>query len=416
MRKVLDLHIHSRYSRACSPELTLPNIASVAQKKGVNIVATGDFTYPQWYKHIQAELEEVNNSGLYRLRKSKNIKTLFILATELSLVYKDEGKTRRIHIMVQAPNLEAVKELNEYLDKRYNIRSDGRPILGMSAVDLVKLCLNIHPRFLIYPAHIWTPWYAVFGSKSGFDSIKQCFKDQTKHIYAYETGLSSDPEMNWRVSSLDNLSILSSSDAHSLPNIGREANVMDLNEVTYNEIYEAIKNKDLSKLKYTIEFYPEEGMYYFDGHRNCNFSAMPQETKKLKGICPKCKKPLVLGVLYRVENLADRDKGYRPQNSQGYKKLIELDKIIAEVLNIKSRKSIKVQTIYKKMIESLGSELDILLEIKINKIKKEFGDNIALAVNRVRKGNLIIKPGFDGKYGEIRIFSDKEKKKLTKLL
>jgi len=416
MRKVLDLHIHSRYSRACSPELTLPNIASVAQKKGVDIVATSDFTYPQWYKHIQAELEEVDDSGLYRLRKSKNIKTLFLLATELSLIYKDEGKARRIHIMVQAPNLEAVKELNEYLDKRYNIRSDGRPILGMSAVDLVKLCLSIHPRFLIYPAHIWTPWYAVLGSKSGFDSIKQCFKDQTKHIYAYETGLSSDPEMNSRVSSLDNLSILSSSDAHSLPNIGREANVMDLNDITYNEIYEAIKNKDLSKLKYTIEFYPEEGMYYFDGHRDCNFSATPQETKKLKGICPKCKKPLVLGVSYRVESLADRDKGYRPLNSQGYKKLIELDKIIAEVLNIKSRKSIKVQTIYKKMIESLGSELDILLEIKINKIKKEFGDNIALAVDRVRKGNLIIKPGFDGKYGEVRIFSDKEKKKLTKLL
>ena len=416
MRKVLDLHIHSRYSRACSPELTLPNIASVAQKKGVDIVATSDFTYPQWYKHIQAELEEVDDSGLYRLRKSKNIKTLFLLATELSLIYKDEGKARRIHIMVQAPNLEAVKELNEYLDKRYNIRSDGRPILGMSAVDLVKLCLSIHPRFLIYPAHIWTPWYAVLGSKSGFDSIKQCFKDQTKHIYAYETGLSSDPEMNSRVSFLDNLSILSSSDAHSLPNIGREANVMDLNDVTYNEIYEAIKNKDLSKLKYTIEFYPEEGMYYFDGHRDCNFSATPQETKKLKGICPKCKKPLVLGVSYRVESLADRDKGYRPLNSQGYKKLIELDKIIAEVLNIKSRKSIKVQTIYKKMIESLGSELDILLEIKINKIKKEFGDNIALAVDRVRKGNLIIKPGFDGKYGEVRIFSDKEKKKLTKLL
>lgn len=416
MRKVLDLHIHSRYSRACSPELTLPNIASVAQKKGVDIVATGDFTYPQWYKHIQAKLEEVDNSGLYRLRKSKNIKTLFILATELSLVYKDEGKTRRIHIMVQAPNLEAVKELNEYLDKRYNIRSDGRPILGMSAPDLVKLCLSIHPRFLIYPAHIWTPWYAVFGSKSGFDSIKQCFKDQARHIYAYETGLSSDPEMNWRVSSLDNLSILSSSDAHSLPNIGREANVMDLNEITYNEIYEAIKNKDLSKLKYTIEFYPEEGMYYFDGHRDCNFRATPQETKKLKGICPKCKKPLVLGVSYRIENLADKAKGYRSKNSQSYKKLIELDKIIAEVLNIKSRKSIKVQTIYKKMIESLGSELDILLEIKTNKIKKEFGDSIALAVDRVRKGNLIIKPGFDGKYGEIRIFSDKEKKKITKLL
>jgi uncharacterized protein (TIGR00375 family) len=414
MRKVLDLHIHSRYSRACSPSLTLPNIASTAQEKGVDIIATGDFTYPQWYKHIKAELEEVNMSGLYALKKNKNIKTLFILATELSLVYKDEGKARRIHVMVQAPNLEAVKTLNEHLDKKYNIRSDGRPILGMSAPDLLKLCLSIHPKFLIYPAHIWTPWYAVFGSKSGFDSIKECFKDQTKYIYAYETGLSSDPEMNWRVSSLDNLSILSSSDAHSLQNIGREVNVMDLDELSYDEIHEAIKNKDLNKLKYTIEFYPEEGRYHFDGHRDCNFSAKPQETKKLKGICPKCKKPLVLGVLYRVEELADRDKNYKPKNCQDYKKLIELDKILAQSLNIKSRKSLKVQSIYKKMINSLGSELDILLEIKIDKIKKEFGDTIALAIDRMRKGNLIINPGFDGKYGEIKIFSDKEKKEQAK--
>ncbi|MFP4514466.1 MAG: endonuclease Q family protein [Parcubacteria group bacterium] len=410
MKKVLDLHIHSRYSRACSPELTLANIASAAQEKGVDIIATGDFSYPKWFNNIETELEEFNKSGLYRLKKDKNIKTLFILATELSLVYKDGAKARRIHLVVQAPNLEAVRDLNKYLDKKYNIRSDGRPILGMSAVELVKLCLSIHPKFLIYPAHIWTPWYAVFGSKSGFDSMEQCFKDQTKHIYAYETGLSSDPEMNFRVSALDGLTVLSNSDAHSLQNIGREANVMDLNESSsYDEIYEAIKNRDLNKLKYTIEFYPEEGMYYFDGHRDCDYSANPQETKRLKGICPICKKPLVLGVSYRVDELADRKLGYKPKNRQGYKKLIELDKIIAESLNIKSRKSIKVQAIYKKMIEHLGSELDILLELEIKKIKKEFGELIALGIERVRKGDLIIKPGFDGNYGEIKIFTNKEK-------
>jgi uncharacterized protein (TIGR00375 family) len=313
--------------------------------------------------------------------------------------------------MVQAPNLEAVKELNEYLDKKYNIRSDGRPILGISAPDLVKLCLSIHPKFLIYPAHIWTPWYAVLGSKSGFNSIRECFKDQTQHIYAYETGLSSDPEMNARVSFLDNLTVLSSSDAHSLQNIGREATVMDLDELTYNEIYEVIKNKDLSKLKYTIEFYPEEGRYHFDGHRDCNFSSSPQETKKLQGVCPRCKRPLVLGVLYRVEELADRNKNYKPQNSKDYKKLMELDKIIAEALNVKSRKSLKVQNIYRKMIKSLGPEIYILLEIKINRIRKEFGDTVALAIEKVREGKLIINPGFDGNYGEIKIFSDKEKKK-----
>ncbi len=295
MQKVLDLHIHSRYSRACSPNLSLPKIGKTAQEKGVDIIATGDFSYPQWFKHIQAELEEVDSAGLYKLKKDRDIKTLFILATEFSLVYKDEGKARRVHVMVQAPNLEAVKELNEYLDKKYNIRSDGRPILGISAPNLVKLCLSIHPKFLIYPAHIWTPWYAVLGSKSGFNSIRECFKDQTQHIYAYETGLSSDPEMNARVSFLDNLTVLSSSDAHSLQNIGREATVMDLDELTYNEIYEVIKNKDLSKLKYTIEFYPEEGRYHFDGHRDCNFSSSPQETKKLQGVCPRCKRPLVLG-------------------------------------------------------------------------------------------------------------------------
>lgn len=410
MKKVLDLHIHSRYSRACSPELTLPNIGRTAQEKGIDIIATGDFSYPQWFKHIETELEELDNSGLYKLKRHKDIKTQFILATELSLVYKDQDKARRVHVVVQAPNLEAVRRLNKYLDKRYNIRSDGRPILGMSAPDLVKLCLSIHPKFLIYPAHIWTPWYAVFGSKSGFDSMEECFKDQAKHIYAYETGLSSDPEMNFRISALDGLTTLSNSDAHSLQNLGREANVMDLNESSsYDEIYEVIKNKDLKKLKYTIEFYPEEGMYYYDGHRDCNYSANPEETKKVNGICPVCNKPLVLGVSYRVDELADREVGYTPKNSQGYKKLIELDKIIAEVLNIKSRKSIKVQTIYKKMIDSLGSELDILLEVEIDKIRKEFGDTIALGIDRVRKGDLIIKPGFDGKYGEISIFTDKEK-------
>jgi uncharacterized protein (TIGR00375 family) len=411
MQKVLDLHIHSRYSRACSPNLSLPKIGKTAQEKGVDIIATGDFSYPQWFKHIQAELEEVDSAGLYKLKKDRDIKTLFILSTEFSLVYKDEGKARRVHVMVQAPNLEAVKELNEYLDKKYNIRSDGRPILGISAPDLVKLCLSIHPKFLIYPAHIWTPWYAVLGSKSGFNSIRECFKDQTQHIYAYETGLSSDPEMNARVSFLDNLTVLSSSDAHSLQNIGREATVMDLDELTYNEIYEVIKNKDLSKLKYTIEFYPEEGRYHFDGHRDCNFSSSPQETKKLQGVCPRCKRPLVLGVLYRVEELADRNKNYKPQNSKDYKKLMELDKIIAEALNVKSRKSLKVQNIYRKMIKSLGPEIYILLEIKINRIRKEFGDTVALAIEKVREGKLIINPGFDGNYGEIKIFSDKEKKK-----
>ena len=411
MKKVLDLHIHSRYSRACSPSLNLENIATVASKKGVDIIATGDFTYPAWFKEIKEKLEEVDKTGLYRLKKNKKIKTLFILSTELSLVYKDEDQTRRIHLMVQAPNIESVSTLNSYLDKNYNIRSDGRPILGMSAPDLVKLCLSIHPKFLVYPAHIWTPWYAVFGSKSGFNSLKDCFKGQTKYIYAYETGLSSDLEMNWRVSDLDHLTALSSSDAHSLENIAREANVMDLAESSYNEIYEIIKNKDLKKLKYNIEFYPEEGMYYLDGHRDCNFSSLPLDTKKKKGICPKCNKPLTLGVKSRIEDLSEpkRPQGYKPKYRQNYYKLIELDKIIAQCLNIKSRKSVKVQKLYDEMISSFGSELNILLEVDILKIKQEFGDLIASAIDKVRKGKLEIKPGFDGLYGEINIFAKQQR-------
>jgi uncharacterized protein (TIGR00375 family) len=310
---------------------------------------------------------------------------------------------------VQAPNIEAVEELNKYLDKNYNIRSDGRPILGMSAPDLVKLCFSIHPKFLIYPAHIWTPWFAVFGSKSGFNSMEECFEDYTDHIYAYETGLSSDPEMNWRLSALDNLTLLSNSDAHSLPNLAREANVMDLNEITYDEIYEVIKTKDLKKLKYTIEFYPEEGMYHYDGHRACGISFTPEETKKHKSICPVCKKPLVVGVMNRVDELADRELHFQPKNSYGFKKLVELDKIIAEALMIKSRKAKKVQEEYNNLVSALGPELKVLTEVEIDKIKEASLPEIAEGIRRVREGELHIKPGYDGEYGKVRIFKPEEK-------
>ncbi len=416
MERILDLHIHSRFSRACSPKLTLENIGRVSQEKGVHIVATGDFTFPAWFEEIKTELVEENNSGLFRLKNHPEITTRFILSTELSLVYKDEVRVRRIHIMVQAPSISAVEELNKQLDKRFNIRSDGRPILKLPAPELVKICLAIHPRFLIYPAHIWTPWYAIFGSKSGFNSLKECFGDQTKHIYAYETGLSSDPEMNWRLSALDKLTLLSNSDAHSLPNIGREANVMDLDGYSYDEIYEVIKNKDLNKLKYSIEFYPEEGTYYLDGHRDCNFSCDVAETKKLKGICPKCKKPLVVGVSYRVAELADREIGFKFKGAQGFKKLVELDKIIAEVLGIKSRQSMKVQAYYRKMIGKLGPELEILIKTELNDIEQAFDKRIAEGIRRVREGQLIVEAGYDGVYGKIKIFSEAEQGNQSKLI
>ena len=406
MKQVLDLHIHSRYSRACSPRLTLVNIENTCRIKGVDIIATGDFTYPAWFESIKQELAEIApGAGLYKLKNASDDKIKFILSTEVSLIYKDAGRARRLHIVLHAPDLAAVQELNKQLDKKFNIRSDGRPILGMSAPELVKLVLNINERFLIYPAHIWTPWFSVFGSKSGFDSLKECFQDQTGHIYAIETGLSSDPAMNWRLSGLDKLTVLSNSDAHSLANIGREANIMNFDGVpTYQKIYDNIKYK--TGMEMTLEFYPEEGMYHFDGHRDCRFSCEPSESRRLKNICPVCHKPLIIGVLNRVEELADRPAGFCPAGAVPFKKIVELDKIIAEALNIKSRHSIAVEKQYRSLINKYGNELYILLNLDLSKISKEIDFRIIEGLKRARSGQLIIKPGFDGQYGEINIFSD----------
>lgn len=409
MSSILDLHIHSRYSRACSPRLNLHNIAAVAARKGVDIIATGDFTHPTWFQEISSELEELDNTGLYHL-KNNSSKTIFLLSTEVSLVYKDGGKVRRIHLVVHAPNLAAAAALNKYLDAKYNIRSDGRPILGISAPNFVRLCLDIHPQFLIYPAHIWTPWYAVFGSKSGFNSLEECFCEQTEFIYAYETGLSSDPEMNWRLSALDNLTCLSNSDAHSLENIGREANVMKLAVVSYQNIYQVIRgNKrivagDHEGMLETIEFYPEEGMYHLDGHSNCNFSCLPEESRRCHNICPHCRRPLTIGVLNRVEELADRALIDRPSVLVPFQRLIELDKIIAESLKIKSRQSQRVRAVYNKMIANFGSELFILKDLDLSQLVGDY-TLIAEGIQRVRRGQVNIKPGFDGQYGQITIFN-----------
>ncbi len=446
MQQILDLHIHSKYSRSCSTLLTLENIDRVCRLKGVDIIATGDFTFPQWFSAIKDELEEItsclpaqaglvrgrNNrggegaAGLYKLKTAKDDKIKFILSTEVALIYKAGDKVRRIHLMIHAPNIKAVEELNNFLDKKYNIRSDGRPIFGMSAPDLMKLCLSIHPKFLIYPAHIWTPWFAVFGSKSGFDSMEECFKGYTRDIYAIETGLSSDPAMNWRLSALGNYTILSNSDAHSLPNIGREANVFEMKEISYDEIYDIIKNKkiyfennknldsrfrgnDSIGIKSTIEFYPEEGMYHYDGHRVCGIRFTPEQTRKNKDICPVCKKPLTIGVMNRVEQLADRGVGYQPESAVPFVKLVELDKIIAEALNIKSRQSTKVLKEYNNLVKPGINELKVLLQMDLAELKTITLPEIVEGISRVRQGKLIIEPGFDGQYGTIKIFSDQEK-------
>jgi len=341
MQQILDLHIHSKYSRACSRDLELPNIARTCEVRGIDIVSTGDFTHPEWFKHIKENLEEVGE-GVYclssRAKRSgvegsllpaaaivlqaghsadapvgmtgENVK--FILGTELSLVKKHLGKTRRIHACVYAPSIEVVEKFNKKLEKMgFNLKSDGRPILGLTIKELLQIMLGVDARMELIPAHAWTPWFAIFGSKSGYDSLEEAFEELAPKIHAIETGLSSDPLMNWRLSKLDGITLISNSDAHSTAKLGREANVFEFKnkeEITYTEIFRIINEGDKNKFKYTIEFYPEEGKYYADGCQNCKFSCSPKETKKLKEICPKCKKKMTVGVLSRVDELADRSE------------------------------------------------------------------------------------------------------------
>ena len=418
MKQVLDLHIHSPYSRACSPHLTLVNLEKTCQEKGVDIIATGDFTYPAWFKRLESELEETfSGSGLYKLKSAKDDRIKFILSTEVALIYKDGDKARRIHLVVHAPSLAAVRELNQFLGKKYNIKSDGRPILGIKAPDFVRLLLDIDPYFLVYPAHIWTPWFAVFGSKSGFNTLEECFHEETPNIYAFETGLSSDPAMNWRLSALDNLTLLSSSDAHSPANIGREATVMELEEpISYHQIYDIIKSRRCggpSGLLHTLEFYPEEGMYHLDGHRDCGFSCLPAESARLNNICPVCQKSLVIGVLNRVAELADRPDGFVPEKAVPFKKLIELDKIIAEAMGVKSRTSLKVRKEYERLLTVGGNELNILIDLDLDKLVTDFDARIISGIKQARASELFIEPGFDGQYGRISIFSASDNSELS---
>ena len=408
MKYISDLHIHSKYSRACSPQLTLENIDKHCQIKGIQIVATGDFTHPAWFSDIKKNLVPAE-SGLYKFKDS-NTETRFLCSTEIACIYSKGGQVRRLHIVIFAPSIEVVQKINTALGKVGKLGSDGRPILGLDAKRLAEIIWEIDASCLIIPAHCWTPWFAVFGSKSGFDSLEECFEEHAKKIYAIETGLSSDPAMNWRLSVLDKITLISNSDAHSLPNLGREANVFEIapEKLSYAEIRRIIREKDREKFLYTIEFFPEEGMYHFDGHRACAISLKPADTKKQKGICPVCKKSLTIGVLNRVEELADQPEGYRPEGTIPFKSLIELDKIIAEALQVQSRNSKQVQTEYNNLINKVGPELKILLDEPLKNLAPHTTPEIVEGIRRVRAGKLIIKPGFDGQYGEIKIFQPDE--------
>lgn len=406
MKIVADLHIHSKYSRAVSQEMNLENISLWAKKKGINIMGTGDFTHPQWFNEIKTKLKPAEE-GLFKLghsmskRTSSVLEARFILTTEISSIYSKGGKVRRIHNLIFVPSIEAVEKINTKLGLIGNLKSDGRPILGLDSKELLKIILDIDERNVLIPAHAWTPWFSIFGSMSGFDSIEECFDEMSSHIFAIETGLSSDPAMNWRLSALDKISFISNSDSHSLQKIGREANVFDC-ELSYDGIIDAIKSKDPKKFLYTIEFFPEEGKYHYDGHRDCGIYFSPEETKKYKGVCPKCGKKLTIGVLNRVDVLADRKTGEKPTNTIPFKSLIPLDEIIGEALVV-GPKSKKVMVEYEKLVKELENELNVLLNSSIKDISRVSNQKIAEAVKNVREGKVDIRPGYDGEYGKISI-------------
>jgi len=422
MRIIADLQIHSKYSRACSQDLNPHSIGAWADKKGIGIIGTGDFTHPKWFLELQEALEEVK-PGLYQLR-DKSAKSLFMLTAEVSSIYKQGDKVRRVHNMVFAPNFKAVERLIAGLEKTgANLKADGRPIMGVHCDALVKIAKEADENIEIIPAHAWTPHFGLFGSLSGFDSVEEAFGDQAKYIFAIETGLSSDPKMNWQIPMLDKYSLVSNSDAHSLRKIGREANVFEISEdkLSYAEIIRVIREKDPKEFLFTIEFFPEEGKYHLDGHADCKFSCLPSQTKKLGGICPVCGKKLLVGVLSRVEKLADREYGFTPPRAIPFKSVIPLEEIIAETLEV-GVQSKKVIEMYNKMTnaklqisnESPSTEFEILLDLPQDQITIISNPEIAEAIVRVREGRVKVEGGYDGVFGKIHIFDDDERDKLSK--
>ncbi len=422
MKTVADFHIHSPYSRAVSKEMTLENLDMWARLKGITIMGTGDFTHPKWMQEIKTKLEPAEE-GLYVLKpqttnhklqtnskfQNQKSKTHFILTVEISSIYSKGGKVRRIHNIIFMPSITSAEKFNAALGWRGNLKSDGRPILGLDAKELAKIAFDTDPRAVVVPAHAWTPWFSVFGSMSGFNSLEECFDEYAKNIFAIETGLSSDPAMNWRLSALDRIALLSNSDSHSLHRIGREANVFDLPALSYDSIIDAIRTKDPKKFLFTVEFFPEEGKYHYDGHRACKISMGPEETKKVKKVCPKCGKPLTVGVLYRVDELADRPVGARPEGAIPYKNLVQLDEIISESFGVGTA-SKRVQAEYQALLGKLGSEFSILIDASDSDLKSAAPPEVYEGIRRVREGKLHIEPGYDGEYGVVKIFTEEERR------
>ncbi len=414
MKYVADLHLHSKFSRATSKQMILDTLAYWAKIKGIRLLATGDFTHPEWLFLIKQKLEPAGN-GFLRLKNTPRsddeyLKAFslspedvsFILSTELSFIYSKKGKVRKIHLILLAPDLESVDKINRKLSGLGNLRSDGRPILGMDAKTFVKIVADLCPECVIIPSHIWTPWFSLFGANSGFDSIEQCFEEMTPFIFALETGLSSDPPMNWRLSALDRYALVSNSDAHSPSKIGREANAFNT-DFSFEGLINAVKNKNPEKFLYTIEFFPEEGKYHYDGHRKCGVLFSPRESMRHNDICPECGRKLTIGVLHRVVELSDREEGTIPPMKIAYKNLVPLNEIIAQAVD-KTPECRSVWDLYFRFIHEFGNEQTILTEASPEDMKRVSPEKIGLGVERMRKGAVKIIPGHDGCFGKITLF------------
>jgi len=392
---IADLHIHSRFSRATSSKINLENLSKWAKIKGINLLATGDVLHPLWLSELEKNLKE-KDVGIYEHNGVD-----FILETEISTIYKDRGKLRKIHIVFLFPDFISVKKYAAFLSKKWNLSADGRPIVGLPVRVLFKKAMDIDERIVIIPAHIWTPWFSIFGSNSGYDSLEECCGNDKYLIDALETGLSSDPPMNWMVSELDDFALVSNSDAHSLENLGREVNVFS-KRLNIVELKKVLREKNIDTFLYTIEFFPEEGKYHFDGHRNCNVSMSPEESIRNRNICPICGKKITLGVLHRVYELADRKYGEKPQKFIPYKRLIPLKEIISDVLK-KGKNTKTVDKVYRELINHFNDEFSVLLTAKRKDLVEVAGQEIATAICNVRDEKVKVEPGYDGVYGKISV-------------
>lgn len=416
MRFIADLHIHSHYSRATSKDMSPEGIWKWAQLKGITVIGTGDFTHPGWLRELNEKLQPAGH-GLFILKnefctndipESCKADVFFILSAEISCIYRKKGRTRKVHSVILVPDFADAARINLSLSKIGNLKSDGRPILGLDAKELLKIVLDASPDALFIPAHAWTPHFSVFGAVSGFDSLEECFEELTPHIYAIETGLSSDPAMNWRLSALDRLTLISNSDAHSTRKIGREANIFDA-EISYSSMMNAVKTK--RGFSGTIEFFPEEGKYHYDGHSTCGVSLSPKDTIHHDYLCPLCGKKVTVGVMHRVEKLADRDNGFKPAGSPAFASIIPLAEIISETLKV-GVSSKKVEALYFSLLEKLGNEFNILMDVPLDDIERAGSPLLREAISRVRLGNVHIAPGYDGEYGKVKIFEDVERKEI----